>query len=285
MGTSNLYSGPKKSVLLPPDYQPNENTRSLLPTDGQQEEGEENEEDGANDSDQEEDTEQQEQKEQTASVPWSSVRRSFSHAMNNSSDRSVKSVIRKYTKALGGHTNASRQAKTAKRTAVGLLNYFTGTPDVIRARFEKAGIKFEGRPTKDILNDIFILLTPAPNDLEDSLANIALNETKADIIEDTSIDLNQLEIFNEELLQRIVGNFLKHYIFDKLIMQSEQSALNKCDNPSKLKEIEKRIKTYIDGIVDGIVPKTVKSGMQTKNFRRVVDTLFDISYRQMEDLI
>ena len=68
-------------------------------------------------------------------------------------------------------------------------------------------------------------------------------------------------------------------------MQSEQSALNKCDNPSKLKEIEKRIKSYIDGIVDGIVPRIVKSGMQAKDFRRVVDTLFDISYRQMEELI
>lgn len=283
MGTSSLYGGPKKTVLLPPDYQPDENVESSAPTEGQQEDvgnGEQIEED----ADQEPSTDQQEAG-QVASLAWSSVRRSFSHATSNTNDRAVRSVIRNYSKALGGHTNASRQAKVAKRTASGLLYYFTGSPDVIRARFEKAGITFEGRSTKDILNDIFLLLSPVPNDLEDSLASIALNETKADIIEDTSIDLSQMESFNEELLQRIVGSFIKHYIFDKLIMQSEQSALNKCDNLSRLKEIERRIKRYIDGIVDGIVPRIVKTGMEPNYFRRAVDTLFDISYKQMEELI
>ena len=83
MGTSNLYGGPKKSVLLPPDYQPDGSTEPLLPTNGQHEEGDDNDEENADDNEQEEETEQQEQTEQTASVPWSSVRRFFSHAMNN----------------------------------------------------------------------------------------------------------------------------------------------------------------------------------------------------------
>ena len=205
-------------------------------------------------------------------------------AMNERSGSNVRRAIRNYTKALGGHTNATRQSAQVRKTAFDIYSYFSGTPNVIRKRLEDAGVRFEGRPTKDIFNDICRLIAPVPNDLEDSLANMALQETIADVATDDSIDLNLLESFNEELLQRLVGGLMKHYIFDKLIMQSEQTALKNCESTSSLRELEKERKLYIDGIVDGVVPNLIKSGMNPKDFNRALETLFDISYRQMEEL-
>ena len=95
---------------------------------------------------------------------------------------------------------------------------------------------------------------------------------------------NQLESFNEELLQRLVGGLIKHYIFDKLLLQSEQTALKSCEHVSDLRELEKSIKKYIDGIVDSVVPNIIKSGLNPEDFNRALETLCDISYQQMEEL-
>lgn len=177
-----------------------------------------------------------------------------------------------------------RHATKVRKTAGVLYTYFAGTPESIRQRFVDAGIRFDGRATKDIFNDICGLIAPVPNDLEDSLANKALRETFADVAADQSIDLNQLESFNEELLQRLVGGLMKHYIFDKLLLQSEQTALKNCEHISDLRKLEKSIKIYIDGIVDSVVPNIIKSGLNPEDFNRALETLCDISYQQMEEL-
>ena len=290
MGTSSLYGGPKKTALLPSDYNPDDTAEQDDSTNT-------NSEDTDTSSGNTDDNKlNQEQTDVDSSsdyqlihpvqpkVSWGSARSSMKKAMNERSERNVKRAIRNYTKALGGHTNATRQSAKVRKTAFDIYSYFSGTPNVIRKRLEDAGVRFEGRPTKDIFNDICRLIAPVPNDLEDSLANMALQETIADVATDDSIDLNLLESFNEELLQRLVGGLMKHYIFDKLIMQSEQTALKNCERTSTLRELEKEIKLYIDGIVDGVVPTLIKSGMNPKDFNRALETLFDISYQQMEEL-
>ena len=67
-------------------------------------------------------------------------------------------------------------------------------------------------------------------------------------------------------------------------MQSEQTALKHCDRTSDLRDLEKSIMKYIDGIVDSVVPSLVNSGMNPDDFNRAIETLFDISYQQMEEL-
>ena len=285
MGTSSLYKGPKKTVLLPSDYNPEEGLGESLPaappegTDPDKvtsEEGEQQPEALDNGV---------EQQPSQPGAGWSAARSGMTRAMNNRSLHNVKHAIRTYTKALGGHSNATRQATSARRTAGVIYTYFSGTPDTIRKRFEESGIQFDGRSTKDIFSDIFFLLAPIPNDLEDSLANKALQETFADVAVDDSIDLGQLDSFNEELLQRLVGGMIKHYIFDKLVQQTEQGALKKCDsNSRKLQELEKTIKIYIDGIVDGVVGDVVRSGLSPADFNKVVEALFDAAYQRMEEL-
>lgn len=281
MGTSSLYKGPKKTVLLPSDYNPSESMGETAPDAPAEEQPQ-----SAPDR-QKPDTPAvgEEQVASQPSVSWSAARSGVTRAMNNRSSSNVKRAIRTYAKALGGHSNATRQATTVRRTASVIYTYFAGSPETVRKRFEDAGIQFENRPTKEIFNDIFLLLAPVPNDLEDSLANQALQETFADVALDESIDLSQLDSFNEKLLQRLVGGTVKHYIFDKLIQQSEQGALKQCDgNTHKLQELEKKIKRYIDGIVDGVVSDVVRSGINPKDFNKVVETLFDAAYQQMEEL-
>lgn len=285
MGTSSLYRGPKITSLLPSDYNPEEKSEQeasdeTVPTEDETEEAESQQDDTEN----EESKEQKGNQSNQPSVKWGTVRSSMRKAMNDRGSGNVKSAIRNYTKALGGHTNATRQAAKVRRTAGILYTYFTGTPESIRQRFVDAGIRFDGRATKDIFNDICGLIAPVPNDLEDSLTNKALHETFADVAADQSIDLNQLESFNEELLQRLVGGLMKHYIFDKLLLQSEQTALKNCEHVSNLRELEKSIKKYIDGIVDSVVPKIIKSGLNPEDFNKVLETLCDISYQQMEEL-
>lgn len=275
MGTSNLYGGPKKTVLLPADYIQDSNTEGdAVPAVNAPEESE-----PEADSPHENSTEAMQ-----PSVTWGNVRSSMRKAMNSRSSGHIKGAIRNYTKALGGHSNATRQAAKARRATGTLLAYFSGTPESIRQRFEDAGIRFDGRATKEIFQDICLLIAPPPNDIEDSLVNKALLETFSEIAIDQSIDLNQLDCFNEELLQRMVGGMVKHYIFDKLIVQSEQTALKRCESVSALRELEKSIKLYIDGIVDSIVPEIVRSGINATDFNRVVDTLYDITYQQMEEM-
>lgn len=290
MGTSNLYGGPKKTSLLPSDYEPDTGSEFGVPV-GDNPDSSEPEMDDSAEGDSPQDnqdncnSENQEENQPTQpGVSWGRVRGDIRRAMGNRSNGNVRRAVRNYTKALGGHTNATRQASKARKAAGAIYTYFAGTPDAIRKRLEEAGIRFDGRATKDIFNDICNLLAPIPIDLEDSLANVALRETFADVAVDQSIDLNQLESFNEELLQRLVGGLIKHYIFDKLIMQSEQTALKNCERTSNLRDLEKSIKQYIDGIVDSVVPDIVKSGINPADFNRAIETLFDVSYQQMEEL-
>ncbi len=285
MGTSNLYKGPKKTVLLPADYSPDTMAELNLPTEDIPEQ-ENPPAEGVDNQPVEIPAEipEVEGGELVQPVTWGTVRSSIRRAMNNRSERNVKSAIRNYTKALGGHTNATRQAVKVRNTAGVIYSYFAGAPDVIRRRFEEVGIKFDDRSTKDIFRDICNFIAPVPTDLEDSLVNIALQETFADIAADPNIDLSKLEGFSEELLQKLIGGLMKHYIFDKLILQSEQTALKNCTSTTKLRELEKNIKQYIDGIVDSIIPKLVRNGINPSDFNRALEALCDISYQQMEEL-
>ena len=290
MGTSSLYGGPKKTSLLPSDYDPEGDPEQDVPAGDapdNTEPGSDNPDEGEPQLDNpEKGDEGGQEAEQPVhpSVSWGTARGSMRKAMGNRSSANVKGAIRTYTRALGGHTNATRQAAKVRKTAGTVYSYFAGTPEAIRQRLEDAGIRFDGRTTKDIFIDICDLFAPVPIDLEDSLANMALQETFADVAADKNIDLNQLDSFNEELLQRLVGGLIKHYIFDKLIMQSEQTALKNCERTSDLRELEKSIKQYVDGIVDSVVSEIVKSGMNPADFNRAVEILFDISYQQMEEL-
>ena len=116
MGTSSLYRGPKITSLLPPDYDPDVNfgqdaPNETIPAEDGAEEAEPSQDDPEKEKSKEEDQPIQ------PSVKWGTARSSMRKAMNNRSSSNAKSAIRNYTKALGGHTNATRQAAKVRRTA------------------------------------------------------------------------------------------------------------------------------------------------------------------------
>lgn len=275
MGTSNLYGGPKTSSLLPHDYIPDDNHGQGAASENipECELEQENLENG-----------QPVVPIVEPSISWRQARSSMSRAVRNRTANNIKTAISNYTKALGGHTNATRQAAKVRNTAGIIYSLFSGTPEIVKKKLEEAGVRFEGRTTNDIFREICNLIAPIPNDLEDALVNNALQKTFSDIIVNNEVDLDLLDSFNEELLQKLVGNLLKHYIFDKLILQSGQTALIKCENVESLRNLEKAIKQYIDGIVDGVVPDLVRSGMNPTDFNRAIEALVDVSYQQMEEL-
>ena len=278
MGTSNLYKGPKTTNLLPSDYIPDENPKLDSPDNNLPVDEVEPPQNMA-----EYESSKDQQLHQPA-ISWGNARSSMRRAMNDRTRENIKSAIKHYTKALGGHANATRQAVKVLGAAGSIYSFFAGTPEDIHKHLLEVGVHVDGRATKDVFQDICKLIAPIPIDLEDSLVNKALQETFADVAVDLSIDLDQLDYFNEDLLQRLVGGLIKHYIFDKLLLQSEQTALKNCEHVSDLRELEKSIKQYIDGIVDSVVPNIVKSGLNPKDFNSALETLCDITYQLMEEL-
>ena len=67
-------------------------------------------------------------------------------------------------------------------------------------------------------------------------------------------------------------------------MKSEQTALKNCERTSDLRDLEKSIKLYIDGIVDSVIQDVVRSNMDPADFNRAIETLYDVTYQQMEDM-
>lgn len=262
MGTSNLYKGPNRTQLIPYDYAPddvvsndaeNQDSPLLIPNN-------------------------------PSHGSWKSARKSMTDALKHHSDGSIKRAIKNYTKALGGHRNATRQATTVKDTTIRMMNFFSGSPEDVYLKFNQVGISFEGRTTREIFLDIRDLFRPDPATLEDALANRALEETFTDVANDGTIDLTQLESFSESLLQHLVGGMVKHYIFDKLLMQVSAGALKAANDPEQLKNLEGRIKVFIDGIVDRYIPDFIHSGIEASQFSQVIDTLFDAAYKEMEEM-
>ena len=132
MGTLSLYGGPKKTSLLPSDYNPEDTPEQDNSTDSNPEEAD------PTDNPDEESPQQErpeEEKPETPpevqpmqpSVSWGTARSSMRKAMNSRSGSNVKGAIRNYTKALGGHANATRQAAKARKTAFDLYSYFSGS--------------------------------------------------------------------------------------------------------------------------------------------------------------
>ena len=68
--------------------------------------------------------------------------------------KQIRNAVKQYTKALGGHKNAARQASSAKSVTLHVISLFSGSAADIRYRIEESGIKFEGRTTSDIFLDI-----------------------------------------------------------------------------------------------------------------------------------
>ena len=278
MGTSSLYKGPKSSVLLPSDYEDKTSQQDETAQDNPQQH------DDTTDNSNEHLNNPTESDVIAPVVTWGSAKRTMTKSYSGGS-KQILNAVKQYTKALGGHKNAARQATSAKRVTSHAISFFLGNATDIKLRIEESGIQIEGRTTSDIFLDIRDLLAPTPDTLENSYVNKAVNDTIAEIILDEDFDITTIdEVLNNDILERMVCGIIKYYIYEKLMGQDTIGVLKNEKNPSKIKNFEKNLRDCIDGLVTGFVPSVLKDGLKKKEINTLVDELYDISYQAMEGM-
>ena len=101
MGTSSIYKGPKKTILLPDDYSDDKDSNDV--------------------SNSPSDEETKEQPQEKPSVTWQSAKSGVTKSVGSDA-RAVKNAMSSYTKALGGHKNATKQSVQARKTTASIIS-------------------------------------------------------------------------------------------------------------------------------------------------------------------
>lgn len=269
MGTSSLYKGPKKTVLLPDDY----SDESVISDSSsvQEETTQSNEED----------TNKQEHK---PSVTWRSARNNISKSASRNNGGYLKRAVSSYTKALGGYKNAAKLSAPARIATSNIISFFSGTPSEIRERFEKVGISFENKTTKDVFLEICDVIAPTPNTIDEGYVNSAVIDAFSELVKDESIMSEDIEsVLNEAILQKLVCGTIKYYIYTKLIAQATLGVL-KNKSIEEVQIFEKNAKLLIEGIVSAVVPDMLKSGIKETDISSKVSEIFEGCYKVMEEM-
>ena len=285
MGTSNLYRGPKGSSLLPEDYQTSDD--DLIAGGGASQDNDEpkDEDDGDKDSQNEEEDEGQDEQQQPAapSETWTSAKKYYTSQLG-SRHPNVRGIGEHYTKAAGGYRYAASTSKVSKQVASGIIYLFSGTPELIRQRLERIGIIFEGRTTKEIFNDIYNYLRTGSSTREEAVADRALAQAISDFYASDLFEEQGLDVFNPETLRFLVSHFIANSIYYRLLNEVSFGELTADKNTNQITKIEKDLKGYIDGLVNGKVPEHIRSGMSQEEVKGLVNDLYIRCYKVMEGL-
>lgn len=244
MGTSSLYKGPKSSVLLPSDFDAEADEEEKLEGDsaGESDENTTGEEDTMDESSS--DDEDRENEKYSTTYSFQSAKRNFTMFFGGSRS-DVKSALRGYVKALGGAKQATRQDRKARQVTGSIYYLFSGTPSDVRRKLEDAGISVEKRPVRDVLSDVILYLAPPADNLEDSLVTNSLSEAMSELAEVIDISEDAIEAINPKLMETLLSQFVKCYIFNKIIRDMTYGAFSKSDSTKAVKDGETQIKEYI----------------------------------------
>lgn len=241
MGTSSLYKGPKSSVLLPSDFDAEAEEEGKLEGDSAEESDENTtgEEDTTEESSS--DDKDKENEKYSTTYSFQSARRNFTKSFGGSRT-DVKSAVRGYVKALGGSKQATRQDRKARQVTGGIYYLFSGKPSDVRRKLEDAGISVEKRPVRDVLSDVILYLAPPADNLEDSLVTNSLSEAMSELAEVIDISEDAIEAINPKLMETLLSQFVKCYIFNKIIRDMTYGAFSKSDSTKAVKDGETQIK-------------------------------------------
>lgn len=283
MGTSSLYKGPKSSVLLPSDFDAEDVEDGNLDGDTN-EENDDNasgEEDATEESLSDEENDEKEKNETTYS--FQSAKRNFTKSFGGSRS-DVKSAVRGYVKALGGSKQAARQDSKARQVTGGIYYLFSGTPSDVRRKLEDAGIPVEKRTVRDVLSDVMLYLAPPADNLEDSLVTNSLSDAISELADVIDISEDAIDAINPKLMETLLSQFVKCYIFKKIIRDLSFGAFSKSDSAKKLKDGETQIKEYVDVIVDAVLPTYLKDGVKQNEINNVIDRMYEACYQEAEKM-
>lgn len=263
MGTSSIYKGPKKTILLPDDYSDDNNPNDVFDTLS--------------------DEKSNEQPQEQPTMTWQSAKSRVTKSVG-SDTRAVRNAMSSYTKALGGHRNAAKQSVQARKTTANIISFFSGSPSEIKHRLESEGISFEGKTTKEIFFEKRDLLAPIPNTLEGSYVNKAVTDTISELMKDSNLETEQIDnLLNQELLEKLVCGTVKNYIYQKFISQATAGILKKDNSITDIHRFEKKAKSWIEGIVKSVIPKMLHSGVNPRDIDNKVKAIYEGCYKIMEN--
>lgn len=278
-----LYKGPKSSVLLPSDFDAEAEEEEKLEGDsaGESDENTTGEEDTTEESSS--DDEDKENEKYSTTYSFQSARRNFTKSFGGSRT-DVKSAVRGYVKALGGSKQATRQDRKARQVTGGIYYLFSGTPSDVRRKLEDAGISVEKRPVRDVLSDVILYLAPPADNLEDSLVTNSLSEAMSELAEVIDISEDAIEAINPKLMETLLSQFVKCYIFNKIIRDMTYGAFSKSDSTKAVKDGETRIKEYVDAIVDAVLPTYFIEGVKQEEINKVIGDMYEACYQEAEKM-
>lgn len=203
MGTSSLYHGLKKTVLLPSDYV----------------EG---------DGNIHEDSPVEVPKEQPipeAQPTIGGAKNSLTRSMGNK--RHIRRAIRIYVSALGGHEKATKQIRAARKVTTKMVMMFSGGSATIKSQLEAQGVQVEHKTIKEICREICYGLMSPGETREDSVVNCALIETFETFAENEGIADLTWENLTESLLIKLECLFITNAIVSKLLNDASLGMIRK----------------------------------------------------------
>lgn len=283
MGTSSLYKGPKSSVLLPSDFDAEADEEEKLEGDSARESDENTT--GEEDTTEESSSGDKDKENEKYSTIYSfqSARRNFTKSFGGSRT-DVKSAVRGYVKALGGSKQATRQDRKARQVTGGIYYLFSGKPSDVRRKLEDAGISVEKRPVRDVLSDVILYLAPPADNLEDSLVTNSLSEAMSELAEVIDISEDAIEAINPKLMETLLSQFVKCYIFNKIIRDMTYGTFSKSDSTKAVKDGETQIKEYVDAIVDAVLPTYFTEEVKQEEINKVIGDMYEACYQEAEKM-
>jgi len=292
MGTSNIYTGPSGSPLLPDDF---EDTSSPDSNENPQEPNSDNNED--NEAQETPNSDKQNDNENNLGLQnsdnnkknWRSAKNFMSKYASGTS-RNYKKAISSYVKAYGGSKNAAKSAKSGIRSTSGLGQFLSNSSSQgIRDTLSQYQIKYEGRSAKDILSDVINYIAPVPVTKEDSVARKALIRTMEVLyekIDDENNDISTLENIDKQILNEMIPIQVESYIYERIIndlgSRIELNSTSPNDAINKEKELKEyiisKVETRLNGIDFSILDFNHKTNIE-------VEKLYKQCYKIMEDII
>ena len=292
MGTSNIYTGPSGSPLLPDDFEDTSSPDSNEnPQEPNSDNNEHNEAQETPNSDKQNDNANNLglQNSDNNKKNWRSAKNFMSKYASGTS-RNYKKAISSYVKAYGGSKNAAKSAKSGIRSTSGLGQFLSNSSSQgIRDTLSQYQIKYEGRSAKDILSDVINYIAPVPVTKEDSVARKALIRTMEVLyekIDDENNDISTLENIDKQILNEMIPIQVESYIYERIIndlgSRIELNSTSPNDAINKEKELKEyiisKVETRLNGIDFSILDFNHKTNIE-------VEKLYKQCYKIMEDII
>ncbi len=242
MGTSSLHYGPKRSPLLPDDFDDLGQSDPDSPSPPSEQQPDIHPEDDGSGNENEFQPE----------ITWGGAKRTMGRFASGSLSGGAKKAASAYVKAAGGASNAKNASKSGIRTARNIISFFGGISDSnFKSTLQKNNIQYEGRSSTEIFDDIVNAIAPSGSTREEAISRQAIIETFVELFSRDDFDITTLDSFNGDTLKNMLQIYVRNYIYTSIIDAMGHSILKNCrNNPDRAITIESEMRDYIKSVVD-----------------------------------